>query len=130
MNILINATQAIDGTGMITIRTGTSGDSVWISITDSGKGIPEEHLSRVFDTFFTTKPVGVGTGLGLSLCYGIVKRHHGQITVDSQPGLRYHVHNHAANHTASTGSAQLTSGMDLIPAVGLGMVKRLVGRRD
>jgi signal transduction histidine kinase len=57
-----------------------------VSISDSGCGISEENLSRVFDPFFTAKPIGQGTGLGLSLAYGIVQRHHGRIEVESQLG--------------------------------------------
>ncbi|MDP2785442.1 MAG: PAS domain S-box protein [Sulfurimicrobium sp.] len=86
MNLLVNAGHAIEDRGTITIRTGQDGDKVWVEIADNGKGISPEHLSRIFDPFFTTKPVGKGTGLGLSLSYGIVKKHHGEIEVDSTPG--------------------------------------------
>jgi signal transduction histidine kinase len=59
---------------------------VEISITDTGCGIPEEHMDKLFTPFFTTKPPGKGTGLGLSIVYGIVKMHRGQITVQSEVG--------------------------------------------
>src|SRR5437870_3338415 len=85
MNILVNAAQAIKERGEITVRTWTEGGFVKISISDSGVGIPREHLSKIFDLGFTTKGVGVGTGLGLSICYKIVKDHHGTIDVDSSP---------------------------------------------
>jgi two-component system, NtrC family, sensor kinase len=87
MNLLINAAQAIDKPrGTIRIRTGVTGEEVWIEIEDDGCGIAGDNVSRIFDPFFTTKPVGKGTGLGLSLSYGIVKKHQGRIEVDSDPG--------------------------------------------
>ncbi|HTY99530.1 MAG TPA: ATP-binding protein, partial [Rhodocyclaceae bacterium] len=86
MNLLINAAQAIDDRGRITIRTGHEGDFVWAEIADTGCGITPENLKRIFDPFFTTKPVGSGTGLGLSLSYGIVQKHGGRIAVSSETG--------------------------------------------
>jgi signal transduction histidine kinase len=86
MNLLLNAAQAIEGQGRLTIRTGRVDAELWLEIADNGKGIPAENLSRVFDPFFTTKPVGKGTGLGLSLSYGIVERHHGRIEMESTVG--------------------------------------------
>jgi two-component system, NtrC family, sensor kinase len=87
MNLLVNAAHAIDkARGTIHIRTGSTPDGVWIEIEDDGSGIAPDNLSRIFDPFFTTKPVGKGTGLGLSLSYGIVKKHHGRIEVDSELG--------------------------------------------
>jgi signal transduction histidine kinase len=86
MNLLVNAAQAISGRGEVKISTRREGDSVVVAISDSGKGIPEDSLSRIFDPFFTTKPVGEGTGLGLSITYGIVERHGGTISVESQVG--------------------------------------------
>jgi signal transduction histidine kinase len=86
MNLLVNAAQAIESHGTITLRTGQEGARVWLAVSDTGKGIAPENIGRVFDPFFTTKPVGKGTGLGLSLSYGIVKKHHGQIEVESTLG--------------------------------------------
>jgi two-component system NtrC family sensor kinase len=86
MNMLINAAQAIENKGTITVRTGMVGDEVWVEVADSGKGISPENLSRIFDPFFTTKPVGKGTGLGLSLSYSIIQKHHGRIEVKSEVG--------------------------------------------
>jgi signal transduction histidine kinase len=86
LNLLVNAAQAIEGHGTITLRTGFDEHCVWVEIADSGTGIAPEHLHRIFDPFFTTQPVGQGTGLGLSLAYGIVKRHHGRLEVRSEPG--------------------------------------------
>lgn len=88
MNMLVNASHAIGegGNGRITIRSGVSGEMVWVEFADSGKGIAPENLTRIFDPFFTTKPVGKGTGLGLSLSYGIIEKHHGKIEVESEVG--------------------------------------------
>ncbi|MDD5249820.1 MAG: ATP-binding protein [Rhodocyclaceae bacterium] len=87
MNLLINAAQAIDQHGTITIRTGKENGEVWIEVVDSGRGMPAEVKKRVFEPFFTTKPVGKGTGLGLSLSYDIVvKKHGGRFEVESEPG--------------------------------------------
>lgn len=87
MNLVINATHAMGPErGKITIRTGRSEDMVWIEVEDNGSGIPKEVLPRIFDPFYTTKPVGKGTGLGLSLSYGIVQKHHGSITVQTEMG--------------------------------------------
>lgn len=85
MNLLVNAAQSITGHGTVTIRTGSDEQRVWVEISDTGQGIAPENLGKIFDPFFTTKPVGKGTGLGLSMSYGIVKKHHGKIEVDSQP---------------------------------------------
>jgi hemerythrin-like metal-binding protein len=87
MNLLVNAAQAIEQHGTITVRSGLDGPYVWVEIQDTGKGMPPEVSRRIFEPFFTTKPVGKGTGLGLSLSYDIVvKRHGGRIDVSSQPG--------------------------------------------
>lgn len=87
MNIVINGAHAITAErGRITIRTGCDDVNVWIDIADTGVGMPKEILTRIFDPFFTTKPIGSGTGLGLSLSYGIIQKHGGQIDVHSTPG--------------------------------------------
>lgn len=86
MNMLVNAGHAIADKGTVTIRTGSEGNRVWVDIIDTGKGIAPEHLNRIFDPFFTTKPIGKGTGLGLSISYGVVKKHGGDITVQSTLG--------------------------------------------
>jgi two-component system, NtrC family, sensor kinase len=86
LNLLINAGQAIEEHGTITITTSCSDSEICIAIADTGVGIAPEHLQRIYDPFFTTKPVGKGTGLGLGLSYGIVQKHHGRIEVVSQLG--------------------------------------------
>ena len=86
MNILVNAAHAIEGNGKITIRTRFDGDNVIISFADTGKGISAENLPRIFDPGFTTKGLGVGSGLGLPICYKIVKEHGGRINVQSELG--------------------------------------------
>lgn len=86
LNLIVNAAQAIDHEGVITVRTGQEKSSAWFEIEDTGKGIPPEFLTRVFEPFFTTKPVGQGTGLGLALSYRIVQKHHGHIEIFSESG--------------------------------------------
>ncbi len=86
MNLLVNAAHAIDERGTITIRTGTEGDHVWVSVEDTGKGMDAATQQKIFDPFFTTKGVGKGTGLGLSLSYTIIQKHNGSISVESEPG--------------------------------------------
>jgi len=86
MNILVNASHAIQGPGAITIRTFRDGRWAKVAISDTGAGIPPEHLPRVFETGFTTKGAGVGTGLGLAICAKIIHDHKGRLEVESQPG--------------------------------------------
>jgi signal transduction histidine kinase len=86
LNLLMNACDAIGSGGVIEIRTRRVPGGVRLEFRDDGPGIPEEVRSRIFDPFFTTKPVGVGTGLGLSLSHGIIERHGGRISVESEPG--------------------------------------------
>ncbi|NMC73243.1 MAG: GHKL domain-containing protein, partial [Geobacteraceae bacterium] len=86
MNLLVNASQAIEGAGEIRIRTWNDEQSIYASVSDTGCGIPESVMNRIFDPFFTTKEVGKGTGLGLSITNDIIKNHHGDIRVESEPG--------------------------------------------
>jgi two-component system NtrC family sensor kinase len=85
LNMLVNASQALEGQGEITIRTWCEGEDVFVAVSDTGKGIPPEIINRVFEPFFTTKDVGKGTGLGLSISYDIIKEHNGDIKVESSP---------------------------------------------
>ena len=83
INLIINALDAMEGKGTLTIKTyrDKKAGKAFIEIGDTGCGIPREHLSKVFDPFFTTKEVGKGTGLGLSMAYGIMEENHGQISI-------------------------------------------------
>jgi signal transduction histidine kinase len=86
-NLIDNALQAMDGTGTLTIRTRRVEDDAVIEIGDTGPGIPPENLRRIYEPFFTTKPVGKGTGLGLDISWRIVvNKHHGDLSVESVPG--------------------------------------------
>lgn len=86
VNILINAGHSIKEKGKITIKTYSEGERVFVEISDTGSGIPEENLNKIFDPFFTTKEPGKGTGLGLSIVYSIIKKHNGEIRVKSKIG--------------------------------------------
>jgi two-component system, NtrC family, sensor kinase len=86
LNLFLNARDAMVGGGMLEVRTSARNGSVEIDIADTGAGIPREHIHRIFDPFFTTKASGRGTGLGLSVSYGIIKEHAGKIDVRSTPG--------------------------------------------
>lgn len=86
MNIIVNAIQAINDKGDIYIRTYADDKHVYTSIRDNGSGICEEHISRIFEPGFTTKGSGIGMGLGLSICYNIIKKHNGEIKVESKLG--------------------------------------------
>ncbi len=86
MNILVNAAQAIEQYGEITIKTWRDSNHVFVSISDTGPGISEDNMKKLFDPFFTTKEVGKGTGLGLSISYDIITKHNGEIIVSSEPG--------------------------------------------
>jgi two-component system NtrC family sensor kinase len=85
-NLILNAAQAMPGGGTLKIRTRRKGNVLEAEFVDHGTGIGPDHLHRIFEPFFTTKPVGEGTGLGLSVSYGIVKHHGGEIRVASEPG--------------------------------------------
>ncbi|MGC2330574.1 MAG: ATP-binding protein [Candidatus Acidiferrales bacterium] len=86
LNLFMNARDAMPGGGMLEVRTGAHNGSVEVEVVDTGAGIPAEHLHRIFDPFFTTKATGRGTGLGLSVSYGIIKEHAGKVDVRSTPG--------------------------------------------
>ena len=86
VNLLLNAAQAIEVRGVITLRSRVQDESVLIEISDTGTGMSPEVKKRIFEPFYTTKAVGKGTGLGLSICWEIIQRHQARIEVDSAPG--------------------------------------------
>ena len=86
MNLLLNAVDAMPAGGTVTVAARAASGRVQIEVRDTGCGIPPEHLDRIYDPFFTTKPRGQGTGLGLSVSYGIVKEHSGTLSAESSPG--------------------------------------------
>ena len=88
LNLLINAGQAIEGEGKIGVRTRVEGDRVHVSISDTGRGMTPEEQAKAFHAGYTTKPVGVGTGFGLSISRQIVEeKHGGTLDFESEPGV-------------------------------------------
>jgi signal transduction histidine kinase len=86
-NLIDNAVSAMDGTGTLTVRTARDENRLLVEFADTGPGIPPDIQDRIFQPFFTTKPVGQGTGLGLDISWRIVvNRHHGDLRVRSVPG--------------------------------------------
>ncbi len=86
LNLLLNARDAMPSGGWLTIATRLDHGEAVVEVSDTGSGIPADHLARIYDPFFTTKATGQGTGLGLSITYGIVREHAGTIHCDSAPG--------------------------------------------
>jgi signal transduction histidine kinase len=86
LNLFLNARDAMPSGGMLEVRSSAHNGSVEVEVTDTGAGISREHLAKIFDPFFTTKASARGTGLGLSVSYGIIKEHAGKIEVRSTPG--------------------------------------------
>jgi two-component system, NtrC family, sensor kinase len=86
MNLIINAIQAMSAGGILTLRTTSENDQVIIDVQDTGCGISQENIRKLFTPFFTTKKEVKGVGLGLAVSYGIIERHHGKILVKSKEG--------------------------------------------
>ena len=86
LNLLLNAIKAMPDGGILRVEVRHDRDEVWVDLADTGQGVSQEDLDKIFDPFYTTAPVGQGSGLGLSICYSIVKQHCGLIEVDSRPG--------------------------------------------
>ncbi|MBN8704627.1 MAG: hypothetical protein J0L62_02025 [Bacteroidetes bacterium] len=87
MNLLQNSLDALSGRGTLTLKSWLEGNEVYLSFQDDGTGIPDAIMPKIFDPFFSTKEIGQGVGLGLFVCYGIIKAHQGHITVSSRPGI-------------------------------------------
>ena len=86
INLITNAVDAMEDSGLLSIRTCHEGNSIRVEVSDTGKGIPADEMNRIFDPFFTTKEVGKGTGLGLHVIHEIVKKYNGKIEVESEVG--------------------------------------------
>ena len=86
LNLFLNARDAMLNGGWLTVISRSENGNAVVEVSDTGSGIPTENLSRIYDPFFTTKDVGQGTGLGLSVTYGVVQEHHGKIECESQLG--------------------------------------------
>jgi two-component system NtrC family sensor kinase len=86
LNLFLNAKDAMPRGGWLSIATRVDGSRVVAEVSDTGSGIPNEYLARIYDPFFTTKAIGQGIGLGLSITYGIVREHDGSIDCDSVVG--------------------------------------------
>ena len=86
LNMVANARDAMPDGGTLSVVTRGDTETVSVEVTDTGTGIREEHLDKIFDSFFTTKGEIKGVGLGLSVCYGFIKDHGGDIEVKSQVG--------------------------------------------
>jgi signal transduction histidine kinase len=84
VNLILNAIQAIEADGIIIITTEEKNNHIRIEITDNGEGIPPENIQNIFNPFFTTREIGSGVGLGLSLAYRIIESHNGNIDVQSE----------------------------------------------
>jgi len=93
LNLFLNARDAMENGGTLTVRAWSGNRGVEVEVADTGHGIAPEHLPKIYDPFFTTKAARKGTGLGLSITYGIVRDHGGVIDVDSRPGegARFHL---------------------------------------
>jgi signal transduction histidine kinase len=105
VNLLVNAMQALPGSGRITVATREDGGGARLVVEDTGCGMAVDVKERIFDPFFTTKDVGEGTGLGLSLVHGIVTAHGGSIEVESCVGRGSRFEIHLPRHTFSDDEA-------------------------
>lgn len=86
VNLMVNGIHAMEEKGKLTLKCFKRGNFVWVSVSDTGHGIPKDYINQIYDPFFTTKPVGKGTGLGLYVVYRIVTKYGGTIDIDSKVG--------------------------------------------
>jgi len=86
LNLFLNARDAMDGGGVLSVRTWAEDSGARVDVSDTGHGISPEHIQRIYDPFFTTKGTRKGTGMGLAVTYGIVQEHKGSIEVSSRQG--------------------------------------------
>jgi len=86
LNLIVNAADAIETHGKIRIATSVEDNNIRLDISDTGCGIPQNAINRIYDPFYTSKEIGHGTGLGLSISHGIIKKHGGRMAVDSEEG--------------------------------------------
>jgi len=93
LNLFLNARDAMEGGGVLEVRTTPGDGGALVDVSDTGHGIAPEYLNRIYDPFFTTKAARKGTGLGLSVTYGIIQEHAGSIEAFSRPGggTRFHI---------------------------------------
>jgi PAS domain S-box-containing protein len=108
LNLFLNARDAMPSGGWLSIATRLEHDAVVAEVSDTGTGIPEEHLARIYDPFFTTKAIGQGTGLGLSIAYGIVREHDATIHCESAAGQGTHF---TLRFPAARPASQAASGL-------------------
>jgi CheY-like chemotaxis protein len=117
MNLAVNGADAMPDGGTLTVRSGRDRDTVWFSVTDTGRGIAEDIRDRIFEPFFTTKGDASGTGLGLAVVHGIVTQHGGEVEVASEPGrgatFKVVLPRHAA---PGERASQPKTGLDALPA--------------
>lgn len=102
LNLIVNAIQAMPGGGTLSLSLRCRSEHVHLSVSDTGCGIPAEHVPKLFTPFFSTKEVGEGTGLGLTVVHGIIEEHQGSITVDSEPGQGTTFHIDLPAHRSNT----------------------------
>ena len=115
LNLLQNAAHALGKGGTLTLSAEVEGEDVVLAVTDTGCGIPEEYIGQIFDVFFTTKPAGKGTGLGLALCKRIVEEHGGSIGVESKVGVgtRFTIRLRAVNNVSDSNDVPRAAFQDV-----------------
>jgi PAS domain S-box-containing protein len=134
LNLCINARDAMPDGGKLKIETANrtldgveafsfevrAGDYVCLSVADTGTGMSDEVVQRAFDPFYTTKPLGQGTGLGLSMIYGFAKQSGGQVRIDSAPGCGTTIHLFLPRHSEQETTVDTSAGFSSVPRAGVG----------